>query len=50
MKTIVKYLAMTTVAWAVSAPALAQFGNPSRGERDFRACVPRQALEPAAPT
>jgi len=50
MKTIVQKLATTAAVWAVSAPALAQSGDTSRGERDFRACASCHALEPAAPT
>jgi cytochrome c len=41
-----KKLAAIAFACAVSAPALAQSGNPSRGERDFRACAPCHSLQP----
>jgi cytochrome c len=41
-----KKLFAIAVAWAVSAPTLAQSGNPSRGERDFGACAPCHSLEP----
>lgn len=46
MKMMVKILAAVIAAGAVSAPALAQPGDPSRGERDFRACAPCHSLEP----
>ena len=36
----------TTALCAVAFPALAQSGNPSRGERDFRGCTPCHSLEP----
>jgi hypothetical protein len=44
MKTFMSKLAAVAVAWTLSAPALAQPGNPSRGERDFRACKSRETL------
>jgi cytochrome c2 len=30
----------------LASPALAQIGNPVRGEREFRACAPCHSLEP----
>ncbi|WP_454620772.1 c-type cytochrome [Bradyrhizobium cenepequi] len=46
MRTMMKKLAAIAVAGVASTPALTQSGNPSRGERDFRACAPCHSLEP----
>jgi cytochrome c len=46
MRAITKKLLAIAVAWAASAPTLAESANPSRGERDFRACAPCHSLEP----
>jgi cytochrome c len=38
-------VALATIAWL--SPALAQQGDVSRGQQDFRACAPCHSLEPA---
>jgi cytochrome c len=41
-----KFAIMALVSFASLSPALAQLGDASRGQQDFRACAPCHSLEP----
>jgi cytochrome c len=41
-----RYGVIALAAMAFLSPALAQKGDPTRGQRDFRACAPCHSLEP----